>query len=312
MTAAEIRRVVADTLKTEILPKDGSDTVGSPTKITSAAGEIPLEVSARHLHLSQEALDALFGAGSVLRCQKELSQPGEFLSDKRVTLATAQGKLTNVAVLGPVRQNVQAELSASDCRKLRLEAPIAISGDLSRAADIEIHSEKGTYHAKKAVIIAKNHIHATPADAEKLGLSSGQRVSVRTNTPRPVTFHDVAVRIDPNFTLAMHIDTDEANACCANGNRKEESGKLETAQADLAANQPNAQKSAETLSADNRQLPTDSCLLVDEKLVCETRAKELAGQCGGRIKIAKRTILTPSARDVFLHRGIEIIPVDSA
>lgn len=180
---------------------------------TSGEKEIVLEASARHVHLTKEAVESLFGKGALLKKKKDLSQPGEFLSEQRVRLVTSKGTIENVAVLGPERKSVQVELSATDCRALGVRAPVNLSGDLSGAGDVHIVGDSGLYDARSSVIIAKNHIHMTPDDAERFGVSDSQSVRVRVSSCRPVTFDDVTVRVNSNFALAMHIDFDEANAC---------------------------------------------------------------------------------------------------
>ncbi|MBP3328190.1 MAG: phosphate propanoyltransferase [Clostridia bacterium] len=193
------------------------------SSLDNSEASIPVEASARHVHLTKEAVEALFGKGTTLTKKRDLSQPGEFLSEQRIKLVTSKGEIANVAVLGPERKAVQVELSMTDCRSLVIKAPINLSGDLNGAGDVYLVSECGCYNAAKSVIVAKNHIHMTPADAEKYGVSDSQSVKVRIETSRPVTFEDVMIRVNPNFSLAMHIDFDEANACCL---EKDSKGKI--------------------------------------------------------------------------------------
>lgn len=185
--------------------------------------EIPIESSARHVHLTKEAVEALFGKGAVLTKKRDLSQPGEFLSEQRLKLVTAKGEIANVAVLGPERKAVQVELSMTDCRSLGIKAPVNLSGDLNGAGSVYLVSENAVYDAKQSVIVAQNHIHMTPADAEYYGVKDSQSVKVTASTARPVTFDNVVIRVSPKFALAMHIDFDEANACCLG---KDSTGKL--------------------------------------------------------------------------------------
>ena len=196
-------------------------------KVLSQIGDdkkpVPIEASARHVHLSKEAVELLFGAGATLTKKRDLSQPGEFLSEQRLKLVTAKGEIANVAVLGPERKAVQVELSMTDCRTLGIKAPVNLSGDLSGAGDVYLVSDRAVLDAKGSVIVAQNHIHMTPADAEYYGVSDGQSVSVRTNTSRPVSFDNVIIRVNSNFALAMHIDFDEANACLLG---KNDTGKI--------------------------------------------------------------------------------------
>jgi len=181
----------------------------------SGCEPIMVEVSARHVHLTREAMDILFGAGSELHQKRALSQPGEFLSDERVKLVTGKGEIASVAVLGPLRKAVQVELSMTDCRQLGVAAPVNLSGDLTGAGDVMLLGPAGYLMAKGSVIVAKAHIHMTPDDARRYGAKDGEHVRVRLSTGRPVTMDDVLVRVKPNFALAMHIDFDEANACLA-------------------------------------------------------------------------------------------------
>ena len=176
-------------------------------------GSVFTEASARHVHLTQADTERLFGEGAVLNPVRDLSQPGQFLSDKRVRLVTRKGTIDNVAVLGPVRPETQVELSMTDCRSLGLKAPVNMSGDLTGAADVCIFGDTGSIEAKGSVIVAKAHIHMRPSDAAAFGVADGQHVRVRVRSSRPVTFDDVVIRVSEKFSLAMHIDFDEANAC---------------------------------------------------------------------------------------------------
>ena len=204
MTENQIREVVARVL----------------SSLDNSEATIPVEASARHVHLTKEAVETLFGQGATLTKKRDLSQPGEFLSEQRLKLVTPKGEIANVAVLGPERKAVQVELSMTDCRALGIKAPVNLSGDLSGASDVYLVSDCGVYNATKSVIVAKNHIHMTPSDAEKYGVCDSQSVKVRVETSRPITFEDVIIRVNPNFSLAMHIDFDEANACCLDKNSK--------------------------------------------------------------------------------------------
>ena len=183
------------------------------SQATASGGDVLIEASARHVHLTVEAVEALFGKGMRLVKKRDLSQPGEFLSEQRVKLVTPKGEIVNVAVLGPERKAVQVELSATDCRQLGINAPVNLSGDLNGAGSVMIIGDKGFLDAKQSVIIAQNHIHMTPDDARRFGVSDGDHVKVRANSQRPVRFEDVVIRVSPKFSLAMHIDFDEANAC---------------------------------------------------------------------------------------------------
>ena len=179
---------------------------------------VPVEISARHVHLTEEALSVLFGAGYQLSQKRDLSQPGQFLAQERVKLVTRKGEIDNVAVLGPARKQVQVELSLTDARSLGISAPVRLSGDLSGAGDVLILGPTGTYEAKGSVIVAKAHVHMTPKDAENYGVSDGQTVRIRLDTARPATLDNVEVRVSRASKLAVHIDFDEANAAAVDTN----------------------------------------------------------------------------------------------
>lgn len=172
-----------------------------------------IETSARHVHVSRRVLDILFGEGYELTAKKDLSQPGQFACEERVQVIGPKNSFPAVSILGPVRPETQVELSAGDARSIGVKAPIRESGDLEGSAGCKLVGPKGEVELKDGVIIAKRHIHMTPEDAEKYGLSDKQVVSVKVDTAeRSLIFGDVVVRVSPKYALAMHIDTDESNA----------------------------------------------------------------------------------------------------
>lgn len=171
-----------------------------------------VEVSARHVHLTQEDVERLFGEGKTLTYVRDLSQPGQFVSEERVDIVGPKRTLSNVVILGPVRKESQVEVSLTDCFTLGQVAPVRESGDLDGSAPITLKGPAGEITLEQGLIVAKRHIHMTPEDAEKFGVSDKQIVKVRVDTDRPLIFDDVVVRVSPNYALAMHIDTDEANA----------------------------------------------------------------------------------------------------
>ncbi|MBC5738007.1 PduL/EutD family phosphate acyltransferase [Lawsonibacter faecis] len=181
------------------------------------AGLVEVEVSARHVHLTQRDVETLFGPGAKLEPKRPLSQPGQFLSGQRVTLVGPKGRKERTAVLGPVRGAAQVELSKSDCVELGVKAPLRESGDVAGSGAVTIEGPCGSIHLEEGAIIARNHIHLTTADAELLNLHDKQRVSVAVMTERPVVFRDVVIRVSPNFNCRMHIDFDEANAALVSG-----------------------------------------------------------------------------------------------
>ncbi len=177
-----------------------------------------VETSARHLHVSQKDLDILFGEGYELKFRKDLSQPGQFATFDKVDVIGPKKTISGVTILGPVRPQTQVELSLTDARSIGVTAPIRESGDLANSAPCKLVGPCGEVEINEGVIIAKRHIHMHTDDAEKFGVVDKQIVSVKLDTPERATiFSDVVVRVSPKFALAMHIDTDEANACCFNG-----------------------------------------------------------------------------------------------
>lgn len=170
---------------------------------------IPVELSARHVHLSQEHVDELFGGS--LNYKKELSQPGQYLCEERVRLIGPKGVIDNVAVLGPVRSKSQVEISLTEARTLGLKVPVRQSGDTEGTPGIVLASTTGLVGLEEGVIVAGRHIHMTPEDGRRLGVKDMEMVSVHMNSTRPAILEDVLVRTNDNFRLAMHIDFDEGN-----------------------------------------------------------------------------------------------------
>ncbi len=179
--------------------------------------KVLVETSARHVHLSAEHLEILFGKGAELTMKKMLSQPGQFACEERVTVVGPKRELANVSILGPVRLATQVELSLTDARSIGLSAPIRESGDIAGTPGCKLVGPCGEVEIAEGVIAAKRHIHLTPADAEAFGVEDKQIVSVKLDTERSLVFGDVVVRVNKNFAAAMHIDTDESNAAAAVG-----------------------------------------------------------------------------------------------
>ena len=175
-----------------------------------------VETSARHVHLTAETVETLFGKGHTLTNKKDLSQPGQFACEEKVTVVGPKGSL-KASVLGPTRPADQVELSLTDARAIGVAAPVRESGDVAGSFGCKLVGPCGEVEISEGVIAAKRHIHMTPEDAEKLGVSDKETVSVKLDTERALTFSNVVVRVNKNFALAMHIDTDEANAACAVG-----------------------------------------------------------------------------------------------
>ena len=179
-----------------------------------------IETSARHIHVTKETLEALFGEGAELTVRKMLSQPGQFASGEKLEVVGPKGVL-KASILGPVRKENQVELSYSDARTIGVVAPLRESGDVKGSAPCTLRNPENGKEVviQEGVIIAKRHVHMTPADAETFNVSNGEIVNVKVvnGTGRAIIFGDTVVRVSPTYALAMHVDTDEANAGALSG-----------------------------------------------------------------------------------------------
>ena len=177
-----------------------------------------IETSARHIHLSQEHIDILFGEGYTLTNKKDLSQPGQFACAERLDVVGPKKTIPGVSILGPARKASQVEVSLTDARTLGVTAPVRESGDTAGSPGVKLvnPANGASVELTDGVIVAKRHIHMTPADAKELGVSDKEIVSVKIETEgRTTIFCDTVVRVSESFALAMHIDTDEANAAAS-------------------------------------------------------------------------------------------------
>ena len=176
------------------------------------------ETSARHVHLSREDLDILFGKGFELTFKKDLSQPGQFATNERVTVVGPKREIANISILGPVRKQTQVELSATDARSVGIPIVVRESGDLAGTPGCKIVGPCGEVERSEGVIVAKRHLHLTPDSAAEFGVEDKQIVSVEIKgTGRSTVFGDVVIRVSEKFAPPMHIDTDESNACLSYG-----------------------------------------------------------------------------------------------
>ena len=180
---------------------------------SASSRTIPVGVSARHMHITQENLERLFGPGYQLTKLRDLNQPGEFAANETLTVVGPKRRLfESIRILGPVRKITQVELSYTDGIYLGLDLPYRLSGDIAGSAPLILIGPKGVLHLSEGAIRAARHIHINPRDSQRLGLKNGQKISVRSVGPASVTFNEVIVREAANLRLEMHIDTDEANA----------------------------------------------------------------------------------------------------
>lgn len=182
-------------------------------ELNGLPGTFEIEASGRHVHLSQKDLDSLFGPGYQLTKAKDLSQPGQYACQERLTVLGPKGAFHNVVILGPVRQESQVEVSLTDCLHLGIKAPIRESGDIQGSPGVILANGSRSLSLDKGLIAAKRHIHMTPEDAQRANVKNHDLVQVRAEGERPLVFDDVVIRVSPQFATYMHIDYDEANAC---------------------------------------------------------------------------------------------------
>jgi putative phosphotransacetylase len=178
--------------------------------------KVVIEGSGKHCHVTRETLDALFGKGFELQVKKWLSQPGQFLSEQKVTVVGPKGQSV-VSIIGPVRKVNQVELSFTDARSLGFDSPIRESGDVKGSPGCKLIGPEGEVTISDGVIIAKRHLHLTPEDAEKFGLKDKQIIKLRVGGDRALIFDEVIARVDPSYATYAHIDYDEVNAAALFG-----------------------------------------------------------------------------------------------
>lgn len=298
-----VRGIVSDAV-TEYLPAK-SDLVSTAIGSTAASGsgvlfEVPAEASGRHVHLSPEDVEKLFGPGHTLTPKRPLSQPNQFLAEERVTLIGPNGTFKNVAVLGPPRGHTQVEVSASDARTLGLQPPVALSGDLSQAGDMLIASKDAFLMAEQSLIIARNHIHMSPEEALAAGVADGDLVDVRMCTDRPVTFNDVVIRSGPAHKLALHIDFDEANAC---GFQKGCKALIIGKKCCGSTPIPEPRLPQEPFT-EGEISPGD--VVISTRFLSETQVKEAIAAGASSVMVSEKTIVSPLAQDLLSKRGVQL------
>ncbi len=281
-----------DAIVREVLSRLQKEQNGAPS-----ARSIPAEMSARHVHLSIEDLKVLFGIDK-LECAREISQPGQFLSSCRLRLIGPKGTIDNVAVLGPTRNATQVEISATDARTLGIQAPVRLSGELQDAAEIALQAGNKII-TRKAAIIARRHLHMTPKDAAEFHVQNGQMVAVRVQGSRPLILEEVPVRVSEQSALALHIDTDEANAA---GISKDAVCRIVSfCGMSSCASSTDCSPSTPAGSA-----KSESCTTLPGKLITEYDIRGLKKQGVQVLCIAAGQIITPLARDTAKSFGIRL------
>ncbi len=249
---------------------------------------ILVETSARHVHLSKADCQQLFGRDALAKA-RDISQPGQFLSDARVRIIGPKGVLDNVAVLGPTRSATQVEISWTDARALGVNAPVRLSGDLTGAANVHLQAGDKVIEAR-AAIVAERHLHLTLAEAAEMGLKDRQTVSVRVGGARPLTLEGVVVRaVDPS-AARLHIDADEANAA---GVSKDTTCTIEACAAAPSAPAPRGS--------------SEAAAQISGKLISEEAARALIRQGAKQVQLSKGQLITPLARDCLRSGGVTVI-----
>jgi len=262
------------------------------------AAPIPVEGSARHVHLSKEHCKLLFGK-ETLDVKREISQPGQYLSEQRVRIIGPKGVMDNVAVLGPTRSATQVELSLTDGRALGLNLPINQSGDLTGAADLFIQAGDKMIFAPQCAIAALRHIHMPAKDAATYGVHDNQVVSCKVTGARPLTLDGVVIRVSDQFALAMHIDIDEFNAAGCNGKSVcTICGNSAPCPAPVAAAMP-AAKAAPAPSA-------PASMTLEGKLITEKDAREVCDKGAKELLVRKDQLVTPLAKDWLHQHGVTL------
>ena len=206
---AKVRVIVTETAEQLQIAREVAAVLGRPAPVNTP---IPVAVSARHVHLSAGAVEALFGKGYTLTPGKPLRQPGNWAAQERVSIEGPKGRIERVAILGPTRRQTQIEVSRTDSFALGIDAPVRDSGQLEGTPRVRLHGPAGSMDTD-GLIIAARHIHISPSEARARGLSDGDLVDVRITGPeRGLTFTRTLIRVQPDAFTEMHIDTDEANA----------------------------------------------------------------------------------------------------
>jgi putative phosphotransacetylase len=256
--------------------------------------QVPISVSARHVHLSVHDLGVLFGVSYSLTKMKDLYQPNQFAAEETVTIAGPKGSIERVRILGPSRSITQVEVSQTDAIKLGLNAPLRQSGNISGSAPVTIIGPNGSLYIKEGLIIAQRHIHMAPSDAERFGVKDGQFVQVKIDSDRPMIFEKVLIRVSSSYLLEMHIDTDEANASF-----------IKTGQAGQIVQQDSIHP--QPLIFDRKPIPERfENNIFERKVLSQSDIQKNADTV---IRIRKSTIVTDLAKETALEMGkrIEII-----
>lgn len=269
----------------------------------------PIGVSNRHVHLSKDDLEALFGKGYELKVNQKISQPGQFAANETVNLAGPKGYIEKVRILGPLRKHTQVEIMRSDKYKLGVAPPLRESGDIKDSSGITIIGPMGSIHIKEGLIISRRHVHMTPADAAAYGVSDGETVQVRAGTGRGLIFDQVVIRVRDDFALELHIDMDEANAAeVENGD-----------QASLLIGKSNMNALGVAVAHEKSDMNVSGAAMANEKsslekiaslealsLVTEDIVRQ-AWKSKTVLHVKKGYMVTPLAKDALKELGVELV-----
>lgn len=269
----------------------------NPEGVSIGKMEIPVGVSARHVHLSETDVETLFGNGYTLTKKRDISQPGQYLCEERVTLIGPKNVLQNVAVLGPVRKQTQVEVSISDARMLGANPPIAMSGDLQNAESIMIAGKQACIKAEKSLIVAKNHVHMSAQEARQAGVNDGDIVDVILQTERPVIFRKVPVRAGDGHKLEMHIDVDEANACLYKAGDKAILSKCTGTAIPAVCEEKNAEKES---------VRSTKVMNISTKFVTEQQVRAAISEGYHLITVKEGAMVSLLAQDLAREKSVEI------
>src|SRR5699024_551447 len=266
-------------------------------------GFVELEASGRHVHLSREAIDYLFGEGYRLTKAKELSQPGQYACKERITIAGPKGKLENVVILGPERKASQVEVSSTDAVVLGENIPVRESGDIKDTPGITLINNDRKLNLNEGLIVAKRHIHVSPEDAGKLNVRNKEVVQVKVFGERSLIFDNVIIRISPNYRTSMHIDFDEANAC---GFKKSGLAKIIKSgqEHEIDKKQPIQKQSVTLNQVDEPNYETQTEL--NKKIITEGDLQKVFLQKINHICIPNNSIITPLAEDYIRKHTLKI------
>ncbi len=174
--------------------------------------KVKVEISARHIHLTKEDFEKLFGIGAELTVRKELSQPGMFAANETIDVKDDEFEMKKVRIVGPIRNYTQIEMTETEARNFRINPPLRLSGNIKDTPGITVIGPKGTIDIKEGVIIPKRHVHMTPEDAAEINIKDGESLKVKIEGERGLVFDNVIARVDKTYSWAAHIDTDEGNS----------------------------------------------------------------------------------------------------